>query len=294
MQFVLGWRYPILVEEQLYAVVKNELNGSTFVQVLRNARWDLELGACDTQLLQTRTKVVVRKDEYLRLVDRRTGAERVVHGPAAVAPAPEELVTSIPVCIRDLKMAAAEDMPSGVGKAATRIVLDHSTGQRHLRTAEGLQELQAAGAAITYEEILEIRSKIRVLAHQALFTRAPTGAMQWSVYDGSTSEPAPREEVTVVDLRTNRCDAVAGGRSDDYGVPAKRDHVFNTFAKKELNFVDGVSQNDREQSRVAEVTNETAEALKTDAFVVQRGLEVSGISVTRIEPVDTEVVAWQP
>ena len=32
MQFVLGWRYPILVEEQLYAVVKNELNGSTFVQ----------------------------------------------------------------------------------------------------------------------------------------------------------------------------------------------------------------------------------------------------------------------
>lgn len=42
-------------------------------------------------------------------------------------------------------------------------------------------------------------------------------------------------------------------------------------------------------SRVAEVTNETAEALKTDAFVVQRGLEVSGISVTRIEPVDTEV-----
>lgn len=307
-EFVLGWRYPILVEEQLYAVVKNELNGSTFVQegpVL------LMLGAYE-QLLQTRTKVVVRKDEYLRLVDRRTGAERVVHGPAAVAPAPEE------------------DMPSGVGKAAlltpntAAIVLDHSTGQRHLRTAEGL--LMPAA----YEEILEICSKIRVLAHQALFTRAPTGAMtlhtagsfflqpyddiysmQWSVYDGNTSEPAPREEVTVVDLRTNRLPwKYIASTKDNVRLQVEGATLWRvvdpmTMAQSCEDAPGDILQRSRAallsalgrvqlrdfMSRVAEVTNETAEALKTDAFVVQRGLEVSGISVTRIEPVDTEVVA---
>eukprot|EP00439_Symbiodinium_sp_Y106_P040285 s29_g4.t3 len=305
-EFVLGWRYPILVEEQLYAVVKNELNGSTFVQegpVL------LMLGAYE-QLLKMKAKVVVRKDEYLRLVDRRTGVERVVHGPAAVAPALEE------------------DMPSGVGKAAlltpntAAIVLDHSTGQQHLRTVEGL--LMPAA----YEEILEIRSKIRVLAHQALFTRAPTGvmtlhtagsfflqpyddifSMQWSVYDGNTSEPAPKEEVTVVDLRTNRLPwKYIASTKDNVRLQLEGATLWGvvdpmTMAQSCEDAPGDILQRSRAAllsalgrvqlreftSRVAEVTNETAEALKTDAFVVQRGLEVSGISVTRIEPVDTEV-----
>ena len=39
------------------------------------------------------------EDEYLRLVDRRTGAERVVHGPTTVAPAAEVPVVYHFLCI---------------------------------------------------------------------------------------------------------------------------------------------------------------------------------------------------
>jgi len=305
-EYFVRWNYAILIEEQFYALVKNRLESMVIV---KEGPRLLMLDPYE-ELVGVRQKIVVRKDEYLRLFDRRDGTERVVAGPAAVSPAFEE------------------DMPDGVTQAAlltpntAAVLLDRSTGQRELRTSEGLLMPEA------YQDILEVRSKIRVLSNQALITRSPTGAltlhsgsslflgpydamfsMMWSVYNGSNVEPAPKEEVTFIDLRTERLPwtytvatadnvrlqltgstlwrvtnamTMAGMCEDARGDVFQRSRAVLLSALGRVKLQDFMS-------RIAAVADEVTQVLRTDPFVTQRGLKVLALTVTRIEPLDASV-----
>ena len=120
------WRDAILVDELSYALVKHELNGTVAV---RSGPVLLMLEAYES-LESLRRKVVVRRGEFLRLVDRREGTERVVEGPAAVAPAMEE------EAVEGVQQAVMVDQRTSV------VMLDKQTGQQVLEMSEGIKTPQ--------------------------------------------------------------------------------------------------------------------------------------------------------
>eukprot|EP00913_Durusdinium_trenchii_P029128 g27308.t1 len=80
------WRPAKLIDELSYAAIKDTLTGEITV---RPGPTLVMLEAYE-ELLMIGSKVVIKKDEYLRLIDQRTGHERVVLGPGAVSPGYED------------------------------------------------------------------------------------------------------------------------------------------------------------------------------------------------------------
>lgn len=102
-------------------------------------------------------KIVVKQDEFIRFVDRVAGTERVVRGAASVVPRPWE------------------DAEAGVEKA---VFVDRDAAVLTLNKNDGSKRLvQATGPFIPdpYEEILETRTRIRLLPHEAMVVRNSFG-----------------------------------------------------------------------------------------------------------------------
>jgi len=215
-EHIVRMKEATLVEVHQYAVVKDELTGS-----LRNEEGPmlLQVGAYDS-VLRVKSKIVLEKDEYIRLVSRLNGAERIVVGPRTIIPAPQEETEG-------KKKAAFLTSQTAV------IVLNRDDGQQRLETTPGVFIPRQ------YEQVLEMPSKIRVLAHQIAVTRDAYGAMtihsdpsgsvsfflqpysslvemEWSKYDvPGAQEPVPTEKVSLIDTRVRKMFLQAEVRTND-------------------------------------------------------------------------------
>jgi len=156
-------------------------------------------------------KIVLQKDQYVRLLDEVTGSERVVRGPLTFVPNP------------------LESAPNGTERTLyldtdlSALVLHRTTGEQHLVTAEG------AYAPGPYEEILEVRPLIHVLPHEAVIVRDARGQLQvhsgvdgvngagmsfflppychlltmvWSDYSDTNHETVAKIQVQKIDMRS--------------------------------------------------------------------------------------------
>lgn len=209
-QLILEVRTATLLSPREYALVKNTLNG-TFrheigPQLLKIGAWD--------QIVNVNRKVVLQKDQYVLLKDSRTGSLRVIKGPKAFVPEPSETSPE------GIKKAAFLDTDTSV------LVLNRVTGQQRLVTERGVFFPEAD------ETILETRSLIRVLPHEAVVVRDAQGKvtiyngaegvaafflppytsivrMMWSDYsilpkEGQTSEGGKKVPIDKIDLRTQK------------------------------------------------------------------------------------------
>eukprot|EP00928_Gymnodinium_smaydae_P016406 TRINITY_DN1614_c1_g1_i1.p1 TRINITY_DN1614_c1_g1~~TRINITY_DN1614_c1_g1_i1.p1 ORF type:complete len:582 (-),score=98.63 TRINITY_DN1614_c1_g1_i1:222-1928(-) len=145
----------VLLEDQ-YALVKNELTGEKRVEGGPSL---LHPGLYEIVMLVS-PKTVLQKDQYLRLVDGITGSERVVRGPCTVMPKPDESAPNGTERFLFLETDLAA------------LVLNRTTGSQRLVTQSG------AFAPGAYEEVLEIRSLIHVLPHEAIIVQNADGQLR--------------------------------------------------------------------------------------------------------------------
>jgi regulator of protease activity HflC (stomatin/prohibitin superfamily) len=147
-----------------YAVVKSNLDGS-----VRHVPGPmlLQVGAYE-ELLSIEKKMVLRRDEFIRLRSKNDGSERVLHGPSVVIPDPAEHT------LQGKQRATFLDVDTAA------LVLDRTTGQQRLVTATGVF------MPSPYEQVLEKRTLIRVLPHEAIVVRNAEG--QVSIFGGTGHE----------------------------------------------------------------------------------------------------------
>jgi len=159
------WRKAKLLDPLQYAVVQNEITAE-----IRHEEGPqlLFLGSYD-DLRKTMPKLVLEKHEYVRLVDRKTGFERVAVGPKTVVPSPTEVFPE------GIKQSIFLDTDSAV------VVLNKTTGMRRLLTT--CDYPAGVYAPQPLEEVDEVRSLIHVLPHEAMIVRDVAGAM--TVYSGA-------------------------------------------------------------------------------------------------------------
>ncbi|CAK8995270.1 Hypothetical protein SCF082_LOCUS4279 [Durusdinium trenchii] len=302
------WRPAKLIDELSYAAIKDTLTGEITV---RPGPTLVMLEAYE-ELLMIGSKVVIKKDEYLRLIDQRTGHERVVLGPGAVSPGYEEV------------------MPDGVQAAAmiddltSAVSLDRTTGLRSLHAAPVSTGLLMPAA---YETLLEVRPRIRVLDHQAVVSKTVAGqltvhtssfflapfdeifAFPWSLYQDYQPEPAPKISATILDLRVQRLPWRFLALTQDN---VRLELTGNTFwqisnvvtmATATEDAPADVAARSRAEvlSRVAEakyrdfmaslssITAATTAHSSSDSFYSQRGLSVSRVEIIGYEAVDEGV-----
>lgn len=154
-------------------------------------------------------KFVLKRHEYVRLLDKQTGEERVVIGPTTLVPLPTE--------------HAPHGMQRGVNVDTDTavLVLRKSTGEQRLVTEEGVF---IPGA---YEEVQQERSLIHVEPHEAMIVRsnkgnfivhsgAPAGTsfflepffrifeMRWSTYSNDDGDVTVKRTVTRIDFRVQK------------------------------------------------------------------------------------------
>lgn len=160
-EVILEVRKATLLAQREFALVKNTMTG----QLRHEAGAQLlQVGAYD-QVIHVRPKLVLEKDQYIRLMDEQTGIERIERGPKTFVPNPSEVY------------------PEGVQKAkfldtdTAILVLNEMTGQERLVAERGVFIPKPE------EEILEERNLIRVLPHEAVVVRDEKGAI--SVHSGS-------------------------------------------------------------------------------------------------------------
>jgi hypothetical protein len=130
------WRKATRLGPREYAVVKN----------IKTGEYDhkegpdlLFIGAYDI-LEKVTDKVVLQKHEYIRLINKNTGMERVVKGPANIVPKPLETAPN------------GTETAIVLGNTLAVLTLDKQTGQRTLITEGGVF------TPGPYEVILEIRT----------------------------------------------------------------------------------------------------------------------------------------
>jgi len=166
-EVILEVRKATLLGQRDFAVVKNVMDGT-----LRHVEGPqlLQVGAYDT-VLKVKAKVVLEKDEYIRLMDEATGVERIERGPKTFVPQPTEVYTE------GVQKAAFLDTDTAI------LVLNEVTGQERLVTTKGVF------VPSPDEEILETRELIRVLPHEAVVLRDAGGAItvQMGSYDAQAS-----------------------------------------------------------------------------------------------------------
>jgi len=178
------WRKASLLDPLQYAMVED-----TQTAIIRNHAGPdlLFLGPYDV-MKGVKPKIVLQKDEYARLIDRKTGNERVERGPGSIVPEVTEIV------------------PDGVEKAVfinvgTAVVIrNKNTGTRSLMTS--CNQKTGVYMPAPLEEIVEVRSLIHVLPHQAVIVRDVDGRM--TVYSG-------RETQTQADGCSEAADTAVGG-----------------------------------------------------------------------------------
>jgi len=166
-----------------------------------------------------RRKILLEKDQYVRLVNKETGLERVEIGPQLVVPDPAELKKDEP----DPKVETAIYLDDDTAV----LIQDKDLGRQRLVTAK-TDPSEQDGATRAWipdvgEYIIEIRRKRRVLPFEAVVFQNEQGAKviknpgehffyppysrplveTWSSYDGK-SAPGTQVEVTSIDLRSRK------------------------------------------------------------------------------------------
>mmetsp|Transcript_66159 Transcript_66159/g.144241 ORF Transcript_66159/g.144241 Transcript_66159/m.144241 type:complete len:528 (+) Transcript_66159:78-1661(+) len=155
------WRKAILVNALQYAVVQQELTGDIRHEAGPQL---LFLGAYDVHK-STALKLILEKHQYVRLVDAKTGFERVATGPQTIVPSPTEFAPN------GKEDAVFVDQDTAV------LVQDKESGVQRLVTDRGVF------IPGPYEDIVAVRNLIHVLPHQALILRDTQGTM--TVYSGA-------------------------------------------------------------------------------------------------------------
>jgi len=168
---ILEIRKATILKQQVYAIVKDNINGE-----IRHALGPqlLHLEATE-ELLGVRPKVVLHRFQYLRLVNERTGVERVVEGPQVVVPDPTEVSTKQEQQSKEhdkmFQHAVLIDKDNAI------LVLNQTTGEQRLVDTEGMWVPQP------YEYLVEKRPLLRVMANEAVIVRDSVG--QLTVHDGT-------------------------------------------------------------------------------------------------------------
>lgn len=160
-EFVLEVRTATLLGFREFALVKDLMEGT-----LRHEEGPklLQVGAYE-QVVHVKPRLVLEKDQYIRLLDEKTGRERVVRGPETLVPRPSEVY------------------PEGVQKAkfldteTAVLVLNQSSGQERLVAERGVFVPNPE------EEILETRKLIRVSPQETVVVRDDKGTI--TVYSGN-------------------------------------------------------------------------------------------------------------
>uniref|UniRef100_A0A6V0FZT6 Band 7 domain-containing protein n=1 Tax=Zooxanthella nutricula TaxID=1333877 RepID=A0A6V0FZT6_9DINO len=155
-------RKALALTETQYARVKNVLDGT--VRMISGRT--VEFLQAYEEAEPTQDKIVVRREEYLRLYDRVTGTERVVRGATSLVPGPWE----------DLDEHGAQQARF-VDKDSAVLVLNRQTGSKRLATTVGVLYPDA------YEDFAEVRRVIRLLPHERMVVRNALG--QYIVYSGA-------------------------------------------------------------------------------------------------------------
>jgi len=167
-----------IVQDQLTAIIRAEVGPQMFF-----------LGPNDV-VKSIEQKIVLEKDEYIRLVDRLSGGERVEQGPSTIVPTPTEVSAQ----------GVQKAIPINVGTAVE--VRNKLTGARALYTPCNYEGGIFVPEAL--QEIVEVRSLIHVLPHEAMIVRDVEGKM--TVYSG-------REDV----VQAGQCITDAGDVSGGVG-----------------------------------------------------------------------------
>lgn len=138
-----------------------------------------------------RPKTVLKKDQYIRYVNREEGTERVVQGPDSVTPGPwEESNDGI-------------QQASFVNRDSAVIVLNKADGSKRLETTTGVFFPKQ------YEVVVETRKLVRVLPHETMVIRDALG--KYIIMSGGGSDGAgsgtsfflqPFEEILEMDWST--------------------------------------------------------------------------------------------
>jgi hypothetical protein len=301
-----------------YALVKDLLTGT-----LRNEPGPqlFQPGAYD-QLMALRRKLVLEKDQYIRLMDEESGIERIVRGPQTFMPNPSEVYPE------GVKRATFLDSDTAV------LVRNETSGQERLHTQRGVYVPQPE------EELLEIRKLIRVLPHETMVVRDDKGVvtvhagsyntqqsafflppyskvveMTWSSYSDPLPVLGPQSakivNFTAIDMRTRKMFFRYEVRTNDnvklslegtiFWVVKDVPRMINVTSDPEGDIwyharsalIQAVSQVTL-QTFMANFNNITMEAFNAqsnDGFYLARGVSLESMELTKYECVDPQTSA---
>eukprot|EP00929_Paragymnodinium_shiwhaense_P108050 TRINITY_DN74383_c0_g1_i1.p1 TRINITY_DN74383_c0_g1~~TRINITY_DN74383_c0_g1_i1.p1 ORF type:complete len:765 (-),score=222.37 TRINITY_DN74383_c0_g1_i1:256-2550(-) len=198
-----------LLQQTEYAEVLNDRTG---IRKTVGGPQLLKLDAYDV-LKSVKPKIFLAKDQFVRLVDSRKGEETVIRGPNSVVPEATQ------------SAAAGAEQAVYLGDDTAVLIRNKTSGSQQLFTSADVSDDLYYPAE--YEHILETRSRIRVLPHEAVIVQDPLGnvtiyegtgnagtsffippyaqvvAMKWSSYS-ETGVYVKRESVTRIDMRSRK------------------------------------------------------------------------------------------
>jgi len=302
-----------------YILIQDALKGSRRVE---DGPQLVFMGAYETHD-GIRPKILLKKDQYIRFVDRLFGTERVVKGPDSVTPGPwEESNDGI-------------QQASFVNRDSAVIVLNKADGSKSLidKTGPFFPE--------KYQVVVETRKRVRVLPHETMVIRDALGKyiimsgtgengtgsgtsfflqpfeeiveMDWSTF----SEPPEGglqtmgyEKVSRIDMRTRkvffqydvrtndnvalRIEGTIFWKVVDVGKLLNRtaDPAGDVWYKARSVLIGAVSKVDLQtfmdsfNSLIQAAFQEQEKDAVDVAFYVDRGLNVSSMEVTKYDPTD--------
>eukprot|EP00930_Biecheleria_cincta_P024083 TRINITY_DN17288_c0_g1_i1.p1 TRINITY_DN17288_c0_g1~~TRINITY_DN17288_c0_g1_i1.p1 ORF type:complete len:798 (-),score=164.69 TRINITY_DN17288_c0_g1_i1:330-2723(-) len=309
-EHIKGQQQATLLDPLMYAVVKDKLSGKPRNELGPKL---LHIGPYE-ELLSVNKKWVLEKDEYIRLLNKKTGAERVLQGPAVVVPDP------------------SEEAPEGKNRS---VYVDQQTAVRVENRVDGQQRLSTQAGVFApseYERIKEVQTLIRVLPSQACVTRDVNGSVNlisgalggrafflppfthlveftWSAYKTpSPKEPVPKEKFSMIDLRMQKMFFSNEVRTSD-NVKLKLEGTIFWQVKDVLQMMSlssdapgDVSQRTRSALTQAvssttlqtfmesfnNITQRASQAQSGDTFYSSRGVELLSIEITGYEAVDNQ------
>jgi len=308
------WRKALKLGPLDYALIENDLTGVP--QHIEGPQL-VFLSAYDV-LKGTKAKLVLKKEEFINLVEGVTGTERVVQGPQTVIPTPTETSSARR---RGIQKAVFLDTESAV------LILDKTTGMQKLVKEQGVY---VPGA---YQEVVEVRPLIHVLPHEAVIVQDAKGfytvhggpkaffllpyqdlvTMRWSSYS-DPSDPAinvqehKRVNVTKIDMRARMMFFTYEVRTSDNVKLRLNGNIFwrvkdvqkmvattsdpegEVWQRSRSALIQGVSKSTLSvfMGNFNNITMEAFAAQATDGFYMERGVEIISMEVTRYEPVDTK------
>lgn len=298
-----------------YAKVKNGLNGD--IRVVKGPVTREFLGAYEEYDIYT--SEVIKREEYVRLVDYLTGEERIVNGPTRIIPGPYEINLGI-------------ELASFVTVDSAALVLNKATGVQRLVTSTGLFFPEP------FEWVVEMRPRIRVLTTEAIVVRTEYGSykvysgadgggtgvafflqpfeqilsMTWSVY----SEPQEggvqaitRETLTRIDLRARktfyqyevrtmdnvalRLEGTIYWKISDVGklIARTADPVGDVWNRARNILISAIGQVTLQEFMMTfnPLIRGAFQTHTGDAFWLDRGIEAQSMEVTKYECLDQQV-----